>query len=69
MQYTCFEGFCLIFCHERQMYWKPNRCGYTSEISEAGAYALEEAVEICFNANKVKIEESLIPLETTYEFK
>lgn len=41
-----------IWCNERNMWWRPNRRGYTSEREEAGVYSLEEATEICDNANR-----------------
>lgn len=32
-------------------WWKPNRCGYTQNLAEAGRYSKEEAKAICDKAN------------------
>lgn len=41
-----------IWCSERNMWWRAGRHGYTIDRTEAGAYSLEEATEICENANR-----------------
>lgn len=53
-----------IFSYERNMFWAHNRLGYTHNISEAGEYSLDEAIEICLNANSHSktLQESMIPL-------
>ena len=42
----------LIWSNEHDGWWRPNKCGYTSFRELAGEYDLEEAIEICINANK-----------------
>lgn len=41
----------LIWCHERQQWWKPSCCGYTYKIQDAGRYSFEEALRIVKSAN------------------
>lgn len=36
----------LIWSNEHQAWWGPVRWGYTTEISKAGRYSREQAVEI-----------------------
>lgn len=36
----------VIWSHEHRRWWRPNRQGYTSNLSEAGRYTKEEATEI-----------------------
>ncbi len=40
----------LIWSNERRLWWRPNRCGYTIRIEEAGRYSREDALRICKNA-------------------
>lgn len=42
----------LIWSNEHGAWWRPQRCGYTPYKSLAGEYSLEEAVQICGDANK-----------------
>lgn len=55
----------LIWCHERQGYWMPNRNGYTIYKEYAGRYDLFEACEICKEANgDLRLpQESVVPVE------
>lgn len=40
----------LVFSWEHDAFWRPNRCGYTRLIEEAGRYSKEEAQKICSDA-------------------
>jgi len=40
-----------IWSWEHRGWWKPNECGYTQNVEEAGLYTYEQAREICINAN------------------
>lgn len=42
----------LVWSNEHGAWWKPDHCGYTSDIGEAGRYTQQEAREIAFKANK-----------------
>lgn len=42
----------LIWSNEHNGWWRPMKCGYTSFKELAGYYNLDEAIEICKNANK-----------------
>ena len=58
----------LIWCLERNMYWKANNVGYTQELSEAGLYHRQKAESICRNANAHgKEEERIIELSEAFE--
>ena len=41
----------MIWSNEHRAWWKPGRSGYTMDYEEAGRYSLEEAVDICEEAN------------------
>lgn len=45
------------------VWWKPNRHGYTTDLSEAGYYSKEQAEEITKAANIVKVEDIMVPVE------
>ena len=56
----------LIWCFERNMFWRSGSNGYTENIDEAGFYSFEEAYAIVNNANKYatsvnKPEEAMLP--------
>lgn len=58
-----------IWSHEHDGWWRPNHCGYTAKLSEAGQYSFEEALKICDQANFFNLEkgvasinESMVPL-------
>jgi hypothetical protein len=40
----------VIWSHEHGMWWGPNHCGYTPDLSLAGLYTAEEAGEIMLDA-------------------
>lgn len=40
-----------IWSNEKLAFWRPARSGYTFNITEAGKYDFEEAVQICKDAN------------------
>lgn len=42
----------LIWSFEHDAWWKPGRCGYTTNVAEAGHYAEIEAKEIVDSANR-----------------
>lgn len=51
-----------IWCVERNMWWKPNKTGYTRNIGEAGKYPEKEATSILDLANEYTgIEEYMVP--------
>lgn len=37
----------LIYSREHNMFWGPNRCGYTSDIAQAGRYTKDDADKLC----------------------
>ena len=44
------------------VWWRPNRCGYTNRISQAGRYSKAEADEIVAQANITgEINEKAVP--------
>lgn len=52
-----------IWSFEHDMWWKPNRRGYTQNIGKAGIYSAEEARAICDDANAYgKINEEMRPV-------
>lgn len=59
------ESLYLIFSSEHTfedaaMWWRPNSCGYTEVITEAGRYTYEEARKICHNVAEPE-NEHMIP--------
>lgn len=36
----------VIWSHQHEAWWGPDRAGYTTDLAEAGRYTLEEAGEI-----------------------
>lgn len=53
----------LIWSIEHGAWWRPNRCGYTLRVQDAGRYTREDAAQIVKDANVIKFHECLIPLE------
>jgi hypothetical protein len=53
----------LIWSDEHGAWWAPDKAGYTRELELAGRYSLEEATEICENANRYSdsIQETMFP--------
>lgn len=55
-----------IWSFEHDAWWKANWAGYTEDIKEAGVYGLEEATQICTQANMFlsegQINEALVPV-------
>jgi len=41
----------LIYSREHNAFWRPGSRGYTHLVEDAGRYALDEAIEICLDAN------------------
>ena len=37
----------LIWSLQKRAWWKPSRNGYSHQLSQAGRYARDEAIEIC----------------------
>lgn len=54
----------LIWSRERQAYWKPDRKGYTDDLSAAGRYPFFEACSIVAEANAHDLSFNRAPLET-----
>lgn len=40
----------LIWSNEHRAWWRPNRCGYTTYVRNAGRYQRDEAIQIARNA-------------------
>lgn len=41
----------LIWSEEHGAWWRPNSCGYTKSLKEAGQYSYDGAFKIASNAN------------------
>lgn len=41
----------LIWSNEHRAWWRPGRCGYTTDIDQAGRYDRREAKRICRDAD------------------
>ena len=52
-----------IWSFEHNQWWRPNCFGYTSDINEAGEYDIEDATQICQNANIFTKSEALLPAD------
>ncbi len=50
----------LIWCTERNMWWKSSERGYTTDIALAGRYYSDEAKRILTEANKHRREEFMV---------
>jgi hypothetical protein len=47
----------IIYCYIRKgSYYRPNSCGYTSHLEEAGVYPKEEAVKHAKSVREIRIE-------------
>ncbi len=55
----------VIWSIEHFAWWRPGKMGYTPELAEAGIYDKDEAGAIVQNANRVKVNECAIPVEST----
>lgn len=64
MSSTAWDKKWLIWCHERDMWWKSNRQGYTYYLQEAGKYTYSDALEVCKEANQYSSD---TPQETMVE--
>jgi len=42
----------LIYSYEHKAWWKAHRAGYTTDASQAGHYSQQEALAICWDANR-----------------
>ncbi|MEO3869379.1 hypothetical protein ABGB18_11155 [Nonomuraea sp. B12E4] len=51
----------LVWSNEHGAWWRPNRCGYTGDLWQAGRYTEKEAAEICRKAAHGWREGSLPP--------
>lgn len=40
------EGAYLVWSNEHRAWWRANSCGYTKQVSDAGRYSREQAIEI-----------------------
>ena len=60
------EALWLVWSYEHDAWWRPNACGYTPHLYEAGLYSEEKALEIEREANRYtkpgKLNERAIPL-------
>ena len=54
----------LIWSIERNMWWRQNRHGYTSQMIDAGQFSEPEAIKICNEANVVAIGEMMVPVSS-----
>jgi hypothetical protein len=45
------QGAWIVWSNEHRAFWRPNRCGYTVRIEQAGRYTKAEAETICNGAN------------------
>lgn len=59
----------LIWSYEHDAWWKPGRWGYTRVLGDAGQYAGVEAQQIVADANIVRVNECLVPLEDAATFR
>lgn len=59
----------LIWSIEHNGWWKPMSLGYTREITEAGQFSLEEAIEIVTEANRNQRtpDEAMVPASVINE--
>lgn len=48
----------LVWSNEHRAWWRPERCGYTSDVGGAGLYTEEEADECCESRSKIAGEEA-----------
>ena len=58
MKYVLIDLERTLFYKER-VYWRPNKCGYTTNIEEAGLYTRSEAASIInadFNLHTFALE-------------
>jgi hypothetical protein len=53
----------LVWSIEHNAWWRPSHYGYTRDIRDAGRYPRDEARAIVNNANVVRCEECMIPVE------
>lgn len=53
----------VLWSIEHTAWWRPGRRGYTRDIRAAGRYERLEAREIVRDANIVRVEECMIPIE------
>lgn len=58
----------LIWSNEHSAWWKPNQNGYTTDITGAGRYAYNVALEICKGANAHN-KDAGVPNETMIPFE
>lgn len=60
-----------IYSYEHKSWWRPYHNGYTQDLSEAGQYTAEEAIEIAFNANRfsASIQEIIVHPEDAERFQ
>jgi hypothetical protein len=56
------ESVYLIWSLEHGAWWRPNSGGYTTQISEAGWYLIDEAKSILYGANIAEVHECAIPI-------
>ncbi len=53
-----------IWSIEHGRWWKGNESGYTNDIDKAGLYSVVQANRICIDANKFKLDEAMVPVES-----
>lgn len=54
-----------IFSAEHGAYWRPGACGYTTDVTEAGLWAREEAearIQGCGPEKKLRLVETGVPV-------
>ena len=53
----------VIWSIEHDAWWRPGWMGYTTVLAEAGIYSPHEAAQIVQQANVMRFNECMIPLE------
>lgn len=49
------DGYWLVWSNEHNAYWRPNKCGYTQDVAQAGRYPVAEADSICQDAEPGRV--------------
>jgi hypothetical protein len=52
-----------IWSEEHQAWWRPDSCGYSQSIRNAGRYTEEEAQKIALSANRLGMRFNEVPFK------